>query len=212
MKKHLFILLLFSSNQFFSQSNCIDCNFKFHITLNKGETLPLYSDSLEKTIYKNPYIYDSIDLYVTVDRYKSDLMRIKSVNALIYYVNEEMNSLDAFSYKEMSNKWVSTNKLETALTEWTFDRDLNAPSLFIFNSPTLAAEKEKLPAYKWYKEVNNSTIYNYSIVILECKGQWVKINLKSPNRTYTGWMPWYNLCHRTLSLCHHIPEDGVKKE
>lgn len=212
MKKYLLILLLISHYHFLGQSKCFDCDFKFHITLKKGENLSIYTDSLEKSVYKNSFKYDSIDLYITIDQYKSDLMRIKSVNAFIYYVNGEMNSLNSFSHKEISNKWVSKNKLETALTEWTFDSDLNAPSLFIFNSPTLAAKKEKLSAFKWYKEQHNSIIYYYSIDILECKGQWVKINLKSPSRDYTGWMPWYNLCHRTLALCHHIPKDGIKNE
>lgn len=170
-------------------------------------------------IYLNSQEYDSVLLYLNIDKRNKGWFRVGELEAFIYYKNDEIGVFEHETVDSLANLfenlWIISSDVHTALSEWTFGipgkRD-SINQLFIYAYPTTESERTFLNANNWLVIEEKTYYFTYNIKVLDCKGKWAKIQLKTSEKNYEGWMPWYNLCRSVLTLCHHLPEDGVKNE
>lgn len=218
MKLTSILILLFpflSLGQENSKSE--SCNFNFHLTLKKGDSILLFSEGNENIDYLSQIEFDSIHIYINIDKSKENKVRIKAFDAIIKYDKDEIDEMqnhESFN-KKYANKWIQPKHLKTSLSEWTFgpsEKRNEINQLYIYESPSTLSNKTKITSSQLIKIEFDKFQFLYSLKPIECKGRWIKLEIKTPDFLIIGWMPWYNLCHSTLALCHHLPEDGVKNE
>lgn len=199
--------------------------FNFYLTIKKNDSIPLYKESGELFNFLTQSQYDLIEPFITIDECNNGKMRIKLFDEVVinksvekYY--ETINTFDDFQVDSFNKTydllWIDAKYLKTDFSEWVFmEKHINPKKinqLYLYSKPSTKSSKKLLKARVWKPLNDYKTSTLYKIEILECLGQWAKINLTTSKHVLTGWMPWYNFCHNTLTDCHYLPEDGVINE
>jgi len=219
------LLMLTITNTLKSQDTIIsNCDFKFHLSINTGDSIKLYNDENELITYWT--VTDSstnFEPFILVDKYRNGMVRVSKIDAVVInkHINNYYETIDTYEDNKIDSLnnlcnllWIEIKNLNTDFDEWVFmEREIDyggINQLYIYSNPTLESDKKILNSLKWVEFSNNQYKIDYKFDILECKGQWIKIKLMTKDEVLIGWMPYYSFCYNTLTNCHNLPEDGVE--